>query len=363
MTRIGICLGTGSNPIGTVENQILAWGEYLQNHDLEAYGDAGLPQSASDYYTEIEIKSKFSKLPYPVDSIVDVYQMTNRYIKRRSPDVVIQLWKFNTHGPGATLAAQQNGVPVIARFTGDVFNEYNIYSGVERYIIYCINNGLGQIPTRYADRIISFGPNGVSEISKRRGNSDEIVILPPAKPRESRFYPSKDRAEVTSSLDLRSDCPVALFVGRLSKLKGMEFLDQVIELVSNKTEMQFVLVGDGNYRNHLDKKYPNKTVKTIGKVPYQSIHDYYKASDVYIHPSQSEGIPLVILEALCCGLPVIAREAGDIGFVTPNIVETPNEMAEMILNKEWSEDWLNEQCFSDNHQKETLQKLIENTVK
>jgi len=357
--RVGVCIGTKSNPIETVENQIQAWGKYLQSYDLEAYGDAKLPESALEYYREIKITSSFSKILYPFDTVLDAFKMTNEYIKQRSPDVVIQLWKFNTHGPGVVLAAKQKGVPVITRFTGDVFNEYNIYSGLDRFVIFGLNNGLGQIPARLANRVIALGPYGRSEVSKHRGGGGDVVILPPAKPSEERFHPAGVNPEEARNLGIRTDRPTALFVGRLSLLKGMEYLEDVISMVTEQTEFQFLLVGGGEYHDRFDRKYPNETVNSVGAVPYGEIDKYYKASDIYVHPSQSEGIPLVILEALSCGLTVVAREAGDIGFVTPNIVRTPGEMSEMLLNRNWKNTWLNKEKFLEDYQKNTLTELIE----
>lgn len=361
--RVGICLGTQSNPIETIENQLYAWGNYLQQYDLDIYGNAEVSESVSDLYNKIEIPSKFSKFPYPFDSVFDVYRMTKEYIDQRAPDIVIQLWKFNTLGPGIVLAAKQKGVPVIARFTGDVFNEYDIYSGLERLAIFGINNGLGQIPTRLSDRVIALGPYGCSEVRKRRSDDEDVVILPPAKPHEERFHPAEINPEKARNLGIRTDRPTALFIGRLSLLKGIEYLEVVIGMVTEQTEFQFLLVGGGEYHDHFDRKYPDETVNSVGGIPYEEMDKYYKGSDIYIHPSQSEGIPLVILEALSCGLPIVARDAGDIGFVTPNIVQTPEEMAELLLNRNWKDTWLNKENFSEDYQRATLTKLIENTYK
>ena len=137
----------------------------------------------------------------------------------------------------------------------------------------------------------------------------------------------------------------------------MEFLTDVIEHVSNNSGITFLLIGDGPYRELLTERF-NEVVLAPGYVPYSEIDRYYKAADVYAHPSQYEGIPLVILEALSTSLPVIARQAGDIESVTPNVVESPEEMAHRILYEEYDAEWLNRERFTIEYQQRTIERIL-----
>lgn len=123
--------------------------------------------------------------------------------------------------------------------------------------------------------------------------------------------------------------------------------------------MLFVLAGEGPYHDEFASKFSDDLVKLAGYVPHEEIHRYYKAADVYVHPSPYEGIPLVLLEAMNCGVPAISRPAGDIGFLTPNIVETPAAMAAMILVRDWTEEWLNKEYFTTQYQERALNELVD----
>ena len=279
-------------------------------------------------------------------------------MRQRSPDVLFQIWEFQTHGTGLSLAGQQANVPVITRFVSDVFNEYHGHSDVKKAGIFLLDNVLGQIPMRLSDAMIVFGPYGASQAKSHGMNPDDIVTIPPPGELAEKFSPPDDKATLRRELDLPMDRDIALFVGRLSQLKGMDFLIKVIERVVSERNVQFVLVGSGPYREKLAERFSEDVARLPGYVPHEEIHRYYKAADVYVHPSPYEGIPLVLLEAMNCGVPVIARSAGDIAFLTPNIAETPTEMAATILTQDWSDEWLNKEYFTIRYQSETLDDLV-----
>src|SRR5699024_6060919 len=166
------------------------------------------------------------------------------------------------------------------------------------------------------------------------------------------------KAVCRQEIDLPTDKDIALFVGRLSRLKGMDFLAEVIDRVASEREMMFVLAGEGPYSDDFADRFSSDVVRLAGYVPHEEIHRYYKAADVYVHPSPYEGIPLVLLEAMNCDVPVVSRPAGDIAFLTPNIAETPAAMAAMILARNWSEEWLNKEYFTTHYQKKVLNELV-----
>lgn len=103
---------------------------------------------------------------------------------------------------------------------------------------------------------------------------------------------------------------ICLFVGRLVPGKGIE---ELLEAVRETPDVTFLIVGDGPMRDEIIKVGNKTNIKFVGKINNDKLPVYYNAADVLIVPStHEEGFGRVILEALSCGLPVIAANRGGI---------------------------------------------------
>lgn len=103
------------------------------------------------------------------------------------------------------------------------------------------------------------------------------------------------------------------FVGRLEKQKGVEYLLEAIDIVRTKeNDVRLFVVGDGQLKTTLE--YLCKKLKLEDHVVFVGFtHDvlpYYKNAQIFVLPSISEGMPLSLLEAMSCGLPVVATRVG-----------------------------------------------------
>lgn len=358
--RIGFYLGCEPDNPENIEKQLLAWGKYLENHKVEAYGSAPIPNSVRNYYDQYKMTERNPS--NPISKIYSAFRHTREYIQERDPAVVVQVWCYPTHAPGVSIAASSMGTPSVVRFSGDHFREYRAFAGIERGLAYALHNIIGRIPLRLSERVITLGPSGRKEVVNRGANSANVDILPPAAGLENRFSPPTNKKSIRRDLGLPEKNRIILYVGRLSKRKGMPFLLDVIDTLSDDGDITFILVGSGEYRDKIKEEYPRSLVRTPGKIPYQEIHKYFRSADIYVHPSEYEGIPLTILEALSCEVPVIARKAGDIAYVINTVVDTPSDMAKLISDGQSSVEWKNKKKFSSNFQKETLQRIIESVV-
>ena len=142
----------------------------------------------------------------------------------------------------------------------------------------------------------------------------------------------------------------------------MEFLVSVIKKPLSQTSFQFVLVGSGPYRNEIGNQFADEDVKLPKYIPRNQIGKYYGAATVYVYLSRFEGLPLVTLEALRSGIPVIAREAGDVGFVLENMVTTGEEMSSRLIQRNWNELWRNKTFFTPEYQRREITSLVEYLV-
>jgi len=115
-----------------------------------------------------------------------------------------------------------------------------------------------------------------------------------------------------------------LFVGRLNQNKGIPMLLDVYHdlLEDSENVIELLLIGDGPLRTMVEKfrqSYKSAKIKMLGQVPYEQVADYYLKCDVFVLLSLSDCNPLVILEALHSGIPIICtNRAGNApDFIVP----------------------------------------------
>jgi glycosyltransferase involved in cell wall biosynthesis len=109
----------------------------------------------------------------------------------------------------------------------------------------------------------------------------------------------------------------ALFVGQLGERKGLSYLLEAYR-VFRKRDTELHLVGDfvkgaEVYRPHAD------LFRHTANVPQAKLPSLFAAADVFVFPSLVEGMPLVVLEAMACGLPVIVTPHGSTDVVRDGV--------------------------------------------
>lgn len=120
---------------------------------------------------------------------------------------------------------------------------------------------------------------------------DHAVFAPPAS--------ASAKAKLRRDLGLPADRPVALFVGRFVEKKG---LDLMARLARTRSDIFFAFAGWGQVD---PEQWGAPNVAVFRDRTGASLADLYRAADVFLLPSVGEGFPLVIQEALACGLPVV----------------------------------------------------------
>jgi glycosyltransferase involved in cell wall biosynthesis len=112
-------------------------------------------------------------------------------------------------------------------------------------------------------------------------------------------------------LGIPDRAPVAITVGRLGPEKNLSFLLRAFTRTAREVpDLHLVLVGDGPERNHLEEMAHllelTPRVHLVGEVPYAELPNWLALGDLFAFASVSESHPLVVLEALAAGLPVLA---------------------------------------------------------
>jgi glycosyltransferase involved in cell wall biosynthesis len=163
------------------------------------------------------------------------------------------------------------------------------------------------------------------------------------------FKPRFRDKEMMKQYDLY-DKSVILFVGALDKahyFKGVNILIQAIYKLNDNDDFRVLLVGSGDmmdsYKSLADNLGLSKKIIFIGKASDQDLLKYYALADMLVLPSidRSEAFGIAALEAMACGVPVIASDLAGVRslvikketglLVKPGSVQNLTDMIRILL--------------------------------
>ncbi|KAK4796042.1 hypothetical protein SAY86_028368 [Trapa natans] len=114
------------------------------------------------------------------------------------------------------------------------------------------------------------------------------------------------------------DRPLIVHVGRLGVEKSLDFLKRAMDRIP---EARIAFIGDGPYREELERMFFGMPAVFTGMLQGEELSQAYASGDIFVMPSESETLGLVVLEAMSSGLPVVAARAGGI----PEIISPDQE--------------------------------------
>jgi len=155
-----------------------------------------------------------------------------------------------------------------------------------------------------------------------------------------RFRPAQGDSPLPSLLPVAGKGHVLVSVGRLTEAKDhVNLLRAIRLLLARGIDVRLALVGDGELRNLVERTIQeldlHDHVRLLGNGPV--VEDILPHADLFVLSSRREGLPMVLLEAMACGLPIVTTAVGGIpevvkhgvnGFLVPP--ENPQSLAEAI---------------------------------
>lgn len=228
---------------------------------------------------------------------------------------VIHLNSSKISGLGS-FAARISGIPnIIFTAHGWAFNENR--SSISKLIIklaYWLTMVL-------CDKTIAVSENLKERVLGWPYISNKITVIHNGV-KEIDFYEKLEARQKISEINPKIDTEKFL-VGTIAELHPIKGLDILIDAVKeiNDTDAQFVIIGEGQIREKLEKQIKdlgleNKVI-LLGFLDNAAKH--LKAFDLFVLPSRSEALALVILEAGLAEVPVVASRVGGI----PEIISNP----------------------------------------
>jgi D-inositol-3-phosphate glycosyltransferase len=206
-----------------------------------------------------------------------------------------------------------------------------------------------------ADCIVVSTPAEIRQIEQMYNvKPARVKIIPPGVD-VNRFYPIPVD-EARQAIGVPANSCMLLFVGRIEPLKGIDTLIRAIALMEKQLKANscphylVIIGGDPNEtQDHLSSEMQrlqslshtlgvDDLVIFLGKRNQDTLPYYYSAAEVVIVPSHYESFGMVALEAMACGIPVVASQVGGLaylvkdgktGFSVPN--DDPQALATKLI--------------------------------
>jgi len=291
----------------------------------------------------IDLANWFSKEGYSVDLLVlspkgELADMVNpgvRVITLNTWRIIFALPKFiqylRHNRPALIVATDEHThlLCLMARFIsgsrtrvalrmGNMFSElYGRYSGIKRHFTYFLMRRL----YRYADVVIA----------NSQGVADDIVSIASLDLKKvSVIYNPKPLTDIRSKAEQQTGCvwldektlPVVVGVGRLREQKNFSMLIRAFGNVLKKKPARLLIVGSGReeerLRSLIEELGLESSVLLVGYSdnPYA----FMAKADVFAFSSLWEGMPNALMEAMVCGIPVVANDcpSGPRELLAPN---------------------------------------------
>lgn len=252
-----------------------------------------------------------------------------RYFSTVTPDVVANLIGAPRYGTLISLLKPAEST-FVCRFSGENFETFRVVRPRRKLPLFLYRNVLGRFPLHTADQLVTMGPREKRRLVDRHVPADRVSILPPPVDPDRLANPVGE-----PPFDTSHGRSIALFVGRVSQLKGIGTLEAAIpEVLDRRADMQFVVIGAGHDHLSIPRRYADR-IEVVGPVDPSSIPASLDVADVLVHPSLTEGVSRSVVEALLAGTPVVVRDVGDLAYATNNIYTTDDEFVNMLC--EWED--------------------------
>ncbi len=166
------------------------------------------------------------------------------------------------------------------------------------------NHVAGKIALRSASQVV-FISNAVEDYFRGFVQFRRAPAYIPNGVNTALFHPAGGaaRAALRERLGIPDGAAACLFVGRFVEKKGIKLLAQLVPLTP---AIDWLFAGHGPLR---PPEPPGQAVRIFESLGHAALADLYRAADLLVLPSQGEGFPLVVQEAMACGLPALVSDS------------------------------------------------------
>ena len=262
----------------------------------------------------------FERSPYKINNLKAIRQL-RKLINEEGFDII------HCHTPmGAVVtrlaakSARKKGTRVI--YTAHGFHFYKGAPKLNWFLFYPVEKYL----SKYTDTLITINKEDYDLAKRKFKKCNDIEYVPGVGIDEKKFdfkMSKKEKDDLRKSLGLKSDDFVMIQVGELNKNKNQIMSINAMKKITNKyNNIHLLLVGDGTMKDYYNIQIKNNNLENnVHLLGYRSdVSKLLKVSDILLSLSYREGLPVNVIEAEFCGLPIIATNCrGNRDLVKNNI--------------------------------------------
>lgn len=258
-------------------------------------------------------------------------------LQRERFDLLLASWAY-PDAVGTSLLARRLGIPYVVKVHGSDLNLQANYRLRRPQIAAAL---------RGARSVVAVSAALATKVRELGIDDDRVHLLYNGV--DGDLFSAGDAAGARDALNLPRDVPMVLYVGNLKPAKGcVDLLEALPQLLQRHPRLLFAFVGTGAAATTLRERSRQlgitDNILLAGSRPHDELADWMRAADLLCLPSHNEGVPNVVLEAMACGLPVVATRVGGIPEVLPEhagIMVPPRDPAALAraLDDALCRDW------------------------
>lgn len=264
-------------------------------------------------------------------------------LREERPDVILA-YRIYPDGYAAVAAGRSLGIPAVIGSRGSDLKMLPPNGLARQDTIWAVRNAAAVLCVSRDLARIAGELGGGDRVHYVRNGVDPVVFAPAERDCERR------------RLQLPLDRKLVVFTGNLNPVKGIPTLIRGLAALQRRGETwHAALIGEGGLEQELKALAAElgvaEQVAFLGAKTGPEIAQWLNASDVFCLPSQSEGMPNVVLEALSCGRNVVGTDVGGIGellnerngiLIQPGDAEALANALHRSLEVPWDRQWIAE---------------------
>lgn len=267
-------------------------------------------------------------------SFLEIFMEANRYLKGKGVRILhSHRYKENFL---AALLAWRCRVPIVVRALQGLPEPYEGLKRYKQWLIHFLDRVLARYGT---DCVVSASDELRNELI-RYVKPQKVVTVRNAVD-TGQVHTSLSVADAKKRLGIPENCRVVGAAARLEPIKRLDiFLSAASRIAVQLPDTRFVIVGDGSEEVRLRALAETRGIqdRVLFLGHRADVYDVLRAFDILVLCSDHEGLPNILLEALCLGVVVVARRVGGVPEVIQNgvngvLVESssPSDLAEACL--------------------------------